>query len=405
MITANIRELEANACTAFLEYGYSERTIKPKLFIIRALTHLHIEQGREQFDVGIAEDYIRHHETRYKNQEICRDVFLFYKKTTECLVQICDGGTIIKKRNTPTPVLPECFEYILSSMFATKKWAPRFGKSKYRLIRGFFQWLSSRGHIDFSRVNGRVVSEYLTECSKRMVGSSLYNERQTVKDVLMFISEDGTLSETMNKLFLFRIPIGKKVKTFIPQDEIADILNIVDRNTMCGKRNYAIILLATVTGLRGIDIVNLTMNSIDWINGEIRIIQEKTGNALALPLTTGAGIAIREYVLEARPHSKSDKIFVNSHAPFGKMKPTSLNHFLKKYCLMVGLHTQHTFHSLRRSLATNMVTSGVSVITVAQALGHNKIDSTKQYISLDSKNLKECALDFSGIQVNGGGFL
>jgi len=46
-----------------------------------------------------------------------------------------------------------------------------------------------------------------------------------------------------------------------------------------------------------------------------------------------------------------------------------------------------------------MIIDDVSVITVAQALGHRAIDSTKQYISLDSLHLKECALDFSGIEV------
>jgi len=38
---------------------------------------------------------------------------------------------------------------------------------------------------------------------------------------------------------------------------------------------------------------------------------------------------------------------------------------------------------------------------LAQVLGHATLDSTKQYISLDSKNLKECALDFCGIKTGG----
>jgi len=74
---------------------------------------------------------------------------------------------------------------------------------------------------------------------------------------------------------------------------------------------------------------------------------------------------------------------------------------LKNYCIKANV-TKRGLHSLRRSIATNMVTSGVSVITVAQALGHATIDPTKKYISLDSQNLKECALDFSGIQTGGG---
>ena len=52
-------------------------------------------------------------------------------------------------------------------------------------------------------------------------------------------------------------------------DEIAAVLSIIDRNTPTGKRDFAMILLATVTGLRCVDICKLTFSDIDWINGEL----------------------------------------------------------------------------------------------------------------------------------------
>jgi len=39
---------------------------------------------------------------------------------------------------------------------------------------------------------------------------------------------------------------------------------------------------------------------------------------------------------------------------------------------------------------------------VAQVLGDDEIESTKKYISLDLKHLKECALDFVGIKPKRG---
>ena len=83
------------------------------------------------------------------------------------------------------------------------------------------------------------------------------------------------------------------------------------------------------------------------------------------------------------------------------MHPSTPTANLKNYCVKAGV-PKRGLHSLRRCVATNMVTSGVSVITVAQTLGHATIDPTKKYISLDSQNLKECALDLSGIQIGGG---
>jgi site-specific recombinase XerD len=49
-----------------------------------------------------------------------------------------------------------------------------------------------------------------------------------------------------------------------------------------------------------------------------------------------------------------------------------------------------------------MVTNGVDINDVAQVLGDTQIDSAKKYISLDSANLKRCALPFDGIAPFGG---
>jgi len=48
-----------------------------------------------------------------------------------------------------------------------------------------------------------------------------------------------------------------------------------------------------------------------------------------------------------------------------------------------------SFHALRRTAGTNMVVSGTPISTVAQVLGHNSIESSKRYISLDTERLRE----------------
>jgi site-specific recombinase XerD len=59
------------------------------------------------------------------------------------------------------------------------------------------------------------------------------------------------------------------------------------------------------------------------------------------------------------------------------------------------------FHSMRRTIGKNMVVAGIPIATVAQVLGHSEIDSTNPYVALDSIHLKECALDFTSIAVDG----
>lgn len=45
-----------------------------------------------------------------------------------------------------------------------------------------------------------------------------------------------------------------------------------------------------------------------------------------------------------------------------------------------------------------MAVAEIPVTTISQVLGHGDIESAKQYISLDSVHLKECALNLNGIE-------
>jgi len=401
MITENICELVSKSRAVFTELGYSKGYIDSMLSIARAIVRRHKEQGEAGFKSDIINSHVKQQEKRHQNGEINRGMFIRHKTVTRYLTQIYNTGSIIHNRHNSPFELPDCFERILSEMSANESWSPVFRKKQCNRTSLFFRWLHSNGHSDLNFVDEHVVREYLIDCSSRMVGGSLDNTRRAVKELFIFISEDGALPESMSKLFLLGIRRDEKIKPFMPQDEIAAVLNVIDRGTTRGKRDYAIILLAAVTGLRACDIVELSLDSVDWRNGEIRIIQEKTEKALALPLTTDVGEAVREYILNGRPRGRSNKVFLNARAPFGGMHPSTPIVNLKNYCAKAGV-TARGLHSLRRCLATNMVTSGVSVITVAQTLGHTTIDSTKQYISLDSQNLRECALDFSGIPIGGG---
>jgi site-specific recombinase XerD len=403
MSTENIRNLEAKTLAVFTELRFSEHSIRHMLVMARTLIRLHLEQGEEFFNRDIAEKYVKHQENRHRNREISKNTLSMYRSEVAHLIQIGATGTIAHKQGRQLLDLPDYFCQVLSDILANEEWSPKHRKHQYGHAQTFFRWLHLHGYDDLSCVDTQIVREYLIDCSARMVGYSLDNSRRALKKLFLFLSKDGDLSEEMSKLFLFRVPIERKIKPFMPQDEIAAVLNSINRSTARGKRDYAVILLAAVTGLRGIDIVELSLNSICWRSGEIKIIQEKTGNTLALPLTTDVGEAIGEYIMNARPQSESNHVFLSTRVPFGAMYRRTPNKILKAYCAKAGLSQQRSFHSLRRGVATSMVTSGVSVITVAQTLGHKTINPTKQYISLDSQNLKECALDLSGIQTGGAG--
>ena len=81
-------------------------------------------------------------------------------------------------------------------------------------------------------------------------------------------------------------------------------------------RDAAITLLALTTGLRACDIVNLRLADIDW-RGTDRsgIVQQKTHNPLTVPLTDLLVGTLADYVLDQRPGSPDDHVFLRSVAP------------------------------------------------------------------------------------------
>lgn len=144
------------------------------------------------------------------------------------------------------------------------------------------------------------------------------------------------------------------------------------------------------------------MIQIDWINGEIRIVQSKTERTLALPLTTDVGEALQDYILYGRPESGLPFVFLRAKSPAVQLGRTLPYQAFNTYREKLGL-SKCSFHGLRRAVGTNMVVAGVPVTTVSQVLGHSGIDSTKQYISLDSVHLKKCALGLEGLLPESGG--
>jgi len=201
----------------------------------------------------------------------------------------------------------------------------------------------------------------------------------------------------------------KRVLPCFSHEEVEAILGQIDTNTKQGKRDYAILFLASHTGLRSIDIVNLRLSDLDWRNSSIHIVQRKTSRPLVLPLEIDTGNAIAKYILEARPESTSEFIFLRTFAPYTKLEDCgTTDSILGKYLNGAGILRQpgdgRSFHALRRSMGTWMLESGVPLITISQVLGHKEQDSTKQYLSMDHVRLASCALDFQDIPLGRGIF-
>ena len=176
-------------------------------------------------------------------------------------------------------------------------------------------------------------------------------------------------------------------------EEIKRIEESVDTSTVLGKRDYAMILLASRMGMCSGNIVKLRVGDVKD-RSELNIIQEKTGNVLHLPLIKEVCSAIEDY-LSVRPSSPVEQIFINVYAPYYVVTTSTLRRALKKYMGLAGIDPGNRKcgpHALRSSLASSMVNDDISYETVRKVLGHSSDNAVKHYARIDVEKLRRYSL-------------
>lgn len=189
---------------------------------------------------------------------------------------------------------------------------------------------------------------------------------------------------------------NKKLPSIFTSDEIKRIVSSIDRNSALGKRAYAMIMLSVKYGLRSGDVVNLRFEDVDWENKIIRINQNKTKRDVELPLLPEVGNAILDYLKNARRQSNLPFIFLNIKGPIHPITSSAFYGILNKYINKSGIEKldkrHHGPHSLRHTLASQMLKNGEELTTISATLGHSSTQVTTVYLSIDHSRLKECCI-------------
>jgi len=180
--------------------------------------------------------------------------------------------------------------------------------------------------------------------------------------------------------------------------EVARIVEAIDRDNPCGKRDYAIILLIARLGLRGVDVRRLEFADFDWPGNRLFVTQAKTGHRVQLPLLKEVGWAVIDYIRHGRPACGCPQVFVRHLAPIGPFSDQDhLHQILVRHARVahvpVSEKRRHGMHSLRHSLATRLMEGGTPVEQIADILGHQSVRSTGVYLKSSLGLLGRCALD------------
>jgi integrase len=220
-----------------------------------------------------------------------------------------------------------------------------------------------------------------------------------VRSFLRFASAGGLVdAAVLEAVPAVRSSSQVRVPSVWDPGDVARILDAIDRGNPCGKRDYAIIVLVTRLGLRGVDVKRLEFADFDWPGNRLSVAQAKTGHRVQLPLLKEVGWAVIDYIRHGRPVCDCPQVFLRHHAPIGPFSDQDhLHQILVKHArvahVRVSEKRRHGMHSLRHTLATQLMEDGTPIEQIADILGHQSVQSAGVYLKSSLGLLTRCALD------------
>ncbi|MFV1971663.1 MAG: tyrosine-type recombinase/integrase [Acidimicrobiia bacterium] len=258
-----------------------------------------------------------------------------------------------------------------------------------RVARSYLVFLEEGGIGGLDGADGASVLEFLESLLDRWAKSSLFWVVSNLRAFLKFTGRTD-LVEAVN---LAGVRRSYGIVPVLGDDDEEQVVQGCASGVV-SARDAAITLLALVTGLRACDIIALRLGDIDWRTRTVGIVQQKTGNPLTLPLPEMLAVKLADYVLDERPDSNDDHVFLRSVAPHTRLGDhasiyrVTADTFRRAGVTSVKAGTRF----LRHNAASGLLCAGVPLATISAVLGHADADSTNLYMSVDEQRLLDCVL-------------
>lgn len=269
------------------------------------------------------------------------------------------------------------FSRWISCVDASPKTIETYGKS----IKQFWAYLQTNEITQPKREDILIYREYLKSNYKP---TTVQNYLAAVKLFFRWTSRENLYPNVADRIKGAKIDTEHK-KDYLTKKQVKDVIKTIDRSTLKGKRDYAIILVMVTTGLRTISIVNANIEDIRTVGDSTALYYRGKGHqekATYVKLAEPVEDAIRDY-LAARGKPKGNGPLFSSiaHKNSGaRMTTRSVRRVAKESFINANLISDRlTAHSFRHTAATLNLLNGGTMEETQQLLDHSNLNTTLIY--------------------------
>ena len=370
--------------TQLKDQGYMDSTLA---IYRRIYNRVHVFINQHDIDI-----YTRQAGDAFlSNTHVSEHTLSFYACAVRRLNDYVEGNVYRCHHGNPTEAVTKRFAGVLDSFLSECRNSgnsPATILSKEKSCIAFLNCIEQTGCIDLSNLDADTVSQGLLIFANK-------DNFARIRLFLKYLADTGVTRLDLSGV----VPRYKRQKalptTYTPA-EINKVEAAVDVSTDIGKRNLAIIRLATRMGFRSGDIARLKWSEVDFDTGYIRFTQEKTGVPLALQMPQEVYDSLLQHFDNLKHTPEDCFVFHSMSAPYGRITTSIIRHVVTNSFIAAGINIsgkRHGPHTFRSSLASSMINDGASYETVRKILGHTSTNVLRHYAKTDVENLRFCSIE------------
>jgi site-specific recombinase XerD len=295
-------------------------------------------------------------------------------------------GPIAKSMDTKEVLLPELYQCYLDYFQKTSQVCRLYVLNTRRVLVLFSHWVEKE-KIKLEKFEIEHADRFQAEVSNRYGAKNREHHRCVLRGLFRWLYQQRIIRRNLAPLVIGSPQYARAVPPkFLRPDELQKLFARAPQ-TAREKRAWAMLHLACFLGLRPKEISLIRLDDIDFPRQEIILPERKGANPICMTLPMPVIRAIAEYIIDVRPETVKRELFLRLRPPFTRVSGQLTGRNISQWMHTCGVKVS-AYH-LRHTYALNLLKSGASVFEIKEMLGHDRIQTTSQYLSIQTDMMRE----------------
>ena len=271
-----------------------------------------------------------------------------------------------------------------------KKYSPQTVIAYQKDIESFQLFLSQEfNSSEVSKANYSQIRQWIIQLVDRAISNRTINRKiSSLNSYYKFLLKIESIDA--NPLMKHKaLKVSKKIQIPFSETEVNLVLNSMGTETFEGVRDKLIVELFYSTGIRRIELVQLQIQDVDLVQGQIKVLGKRNKERI-IPLLPSVMETAETYLLERIKLESivdTSSLFLTKKGT--KVYETLVYRIITVYFDDISTKVKKSPHILRHSFATHLLNNGADLNAVKELLGHSSLAATQIYTHNSVAKLKK----------------